>query len=124
MRIKEKNLVCVYTRDRECGTLMSVQRISCAARLTQSRGGWEVMLPRLEQSGLRCARVWSVVGDAVGEESHDEAGVTRTMLVPVPIGSSRPELSRSLLAVGKANREKPLGVSCARRTSMLCQRRE
>ena len=77
-----------------------------------------------EQSGLSYARVWSVVDDAVGEESPDEAGVTRIMLVPVLIGSSRPELSRSLLAVGKANREKPLGVSSARPTLMLCQRGE
>ena len=35
---EEKNLVKVYSRDRERGTQMSVQRVSCTAHLTQSRG--------------------------------------------------------------------------------------
>ena len=68
-------------------------------------------LPRLEQSGLSYARVWSVVGDDVGEDPQDEAGVTRIMMFPVLIGSSCPELSRSPLSVGKANWEKPLVVN-------------
>ena len=74
-------------------------------------GGWEVKLPRLEQSGLSYARVWSVVGDDGGQDPHTEAGVTRIMLAPVLIGCSRPELSRSPLSVGKANWEKPLVVN-------------
>ena len=103
---------------------MSVQRVSCTAHLTQSRGWVGGVTASFGAVGFGNAREWSFVGDDLGEDPHDEAGVTRMVQVPVLLGHSRPELSRSLLAVGKTNREKPLDISSARRTSMLCQKNE